>query len=122
MDSARGLRPALALSPDAACALGLLTAALLFAGQGLFDAEGLRAVQDHVITWSFSRRVADLHAYPAPFAYPLPAVLFKLALGSLGPGPSSVLWSATSIGALAATVAGIVRLQGPAPPGLYAPG
>ena len=61
--------PAPALIPrsptNVACGLVLAAGALLFVAQGLFEDGGLRAVQDHVITHSFSRQVAETHEYRA---------------------------------------------------------
>jgi hypothetical protein len=82
---------------DLACQVGIGLALVLFAVQGLFADGQLRPVQDHTITYSFSQRVAEAGEYDSAFAYPLPAVVFKLALGALGLGVSSVLWSALSI-------------------------
>ena len=69
--------PAPALIPrsptNVACGLVLAAGALLFVAQGLFEDGGLRAVQDHVITHSFSRQVAETHEYHRDFTYPLPA-------------------------------------------------
>jgi hypothetical protein len=82
---------------DLACQVGIGLALVFFAAQGLYADGQLRLVQDHTITHSFSQRVAEAGEYDSAFAYPLPAVVFKLALGALGLGVSSVLWSAVSI-------------------------
>jgi hypothetical protein len=95
-----------------ACALLLLGAGLIFAAQGLFENGALRDVQDHVITHSFSRRVAEGHEYFRDFTYPLPAVIFKLLLGLPGMAASSVVWTLCSLGAFVALIAGMVKLLG----------
>jgi len=95
-----------------ACGAVLAGGSLLFVAQGLFDDGALRAVQDHVITYSLSRQVAESHEYFRDFTYPLPAVIFKLLLGWPGMAFSSVLWSLCSLIAFAALIVGMIELLG----------
>jgi hypothetical protein len=104
--------PARSSRIDLACQVGIGLALLLFAFQGLFEDGGQWAVQDHVITHSFSERVASEGLYDRDFLYPLPAVVMKLVLGRAGLGLSSVLWSALSIAsAFAALRAALILLD-----------
>jgi len=93
---------------------GLWMLLAVFAWQGLMDREsgGLDPVQDHVITWSFSRQVADTGAYPPEFTYPLPAVVVKLLLGIPGRAVSSVVWMAVMLLSLHVCLRGLLGLLG----------
>jgi hypothetical protein len=94
------------------CAALLVGGSLLFVAQGLFEDGALRGVQDHVITHSLSRQVAETHEYFRDFTYPLPAVIFKLLIGWPGMAVSSAAWSLTSLFAFAALIGAMVRLLG----------
>jgi len=105
-------------------ALGVFALVLAgFGWQGLAgDGGGLRAVQDHTITLSLSRQLATYQEYHPDFVYPLPAVVLKLALGTLGDAASSLLWMALLIAAGLACAEALARLTAPAhgPGGRYA--
>ncbi len=89
----------------------------LFGWQGLTGDDGrLRAEQDHTITLSLSRELVDTGDYHPDFVYPLPAVVFKLALGGLGTNASSLVWMALMLAAALACVQALARLA-PTPAG-----
>jgi hypothetical protein len=90
----------------------LVLALLVFAYQGLVDREtgGIKRVQDHVITWSLSNQAVRQGAYFDQFAYPPPALVFKLVLGLPGMAVSSVLWMAVLLGSCFVVVRGLAEL------------
>jgi hypothetical protein len=102
---------------DGVALAGFALLLVVFGWQGLTDEDGgLRAVQDHTITLSLSRQLATEHVYHEDFVYPLPAVVAKLALGSLGTAASSLVWMALLVGAGLLCVEAMARLLPAAPP------
>lgn len=86
---------ALAVTIHLCVILGLVYAAAPTLTDWWTGASG--ALADYSLNYSFSTEVLAAGSYPAGFTYPLPSVLFRAALGSLGMAPSAILWLVLSL-------------------------